>query len=287
MDWELYERYRATLLLMGVAFASFLLLFFQRTSFVRHLRTFLVVTTLPTERFLSDLKAPPNMETPAPAPLQATPPEGAETTAPVATVPSWGAEPEARRAVQVLNQENRRLRDLLGLREQRWPHAVAAHVAGRDPQRWFQEVVLDKGKLNGLAVDDPVVAIVEGREGLVGRVTEVADHVAKVMLIQDSLSAVASTIQGASAEDGVVEGSNSHDLFLKYLDRGSKAKIGDMVVTSGLGKTFPEGIPIGWVAELSLDPRQLFLQAKLHPTVQANQLHVVLVLSRTGRGINE
>ena len=55
MDWELYERYRATMLL-AVAFVSFLLLIFQRTSSVRHIRSALVSVTLPVERFLSRLE---------------------------------------------------------------------------------------------------------------------------------------------------------------------------------------------------------------------------------------
>ncbi|MFA5974991.1 MAG: rod shape-determining protein MreC [Elusimicrobiota bacterium] len=272
MDWELYQRYRATLLLLGVVFVSFLLLIFQRTSVVRHLRTFLVITTLPTERFLSGLKAPPEN---SPVTESSTP---SSVNEPLATVPSWGGPPEARRTVQVLRQENKRLLDLLELQERRWPHAVAAHVVGRDPQRWFQELVLDKGKRDGVSINNPVIAVVGGREGLAGRVTDVADHVAKVMLIQDSLSAVAATAFGVGAEDGVVEGSNSHDLYLRYIDRNSRIKIGDPVLTSGLGENFPEGIPIGWVEEIGLDPRQLFLQARLRPAVQTGGLHVVLIL---------
>lgn len=274
MDWELYQRYRATLMLAGIAFISCLLLVFQRASVVRHLRSFLVIATLPTGRFLSEWKTPP------------AGPDAAQEGAPPVIAPG-GAEPEARRAVQILSQENKRLRELLDLRERRWPRAIAAHVVGRDPRRWFQELVIDKGQAEGVAMDDPVMAIVEGREGLVGRISEAADHVAKVMLIQDSLSAVAATALGAGAEDGVVEGTNSHDLVLKYLDRGSRIKIGDPVVTSGLGKIFPDGVAIGWVQEIGLDPRQVFLQARLRPAVPANRIHAVLILTRASRGPGE
>jgi rod shape-determining protein MreC len=98
------------------------------------------------------------------------------------------------------------------------------------------------------------------------------------MLLQDSLSEVAATIPGANGEDGVVEGTNSHELVLKFLDRGSQVKIGDFVVTSGLGNAFPPGIPIGWVEGLEPDPRQLFMQARLRPAARSNQIRVVLVL---------
>ena len=58
MDWELYERYRSTLLLAGLLFVSSLLLAFQKTSSVQHLRTFLVSFTLPPQRFLAQVKGP-------------------------------------------------------------------------------------------------------------------------------------------------------------------------------------------------------------------------------------
>ena len=80
------------------------------------------------------------------------------------------------------------------------------------------------------------------------------------MLLQDSLSEVAASIPGADGEDGVVEGTNTHELVLKFLDRGSQVKVGDEVVTSGLGKLFPPGVPIGWVEEFEPDPRQLFFR---------------------------
>jgi rod shape-determining protein MreC len=93
---------------------------------------------------------------------------------------------------------------------------------------------------------------------------------------------VAATIVGERGEDGVVEGTNEHDLVLKFLDRGSQVKIGDLVETSGLGQAFPPGVPIGWVEGIEPDPRQLFLQAKLHPAARSNQLRVVLILAMNG-----
>src|SRR5439155_5705184 len=134
-------------------------------------------------------------------------------------------------------------------------------------------------KDDGLEVDGPVLADVGGREALVGRIVEASAHVSKVMLLQDSLSAVAATVAGDRGEDGVVEGANGHELVLKFLDRASQVKIGDLVTTSGLGKAFPPGVAIGWVEDIEPDPRQLFLQARLRPASRSNRLRTVLVLS--------
>jgi rod shape-determining protein MreC len=272
MDWELYERYRATVLLAGFLVVSSLFLAFQKTPAVQHVRAFLVRFTLPPQRFLAQLKSSssPSVEGGSPSPT--------EDSAPSALEAGGRSSDEERRKIHVLSEENSRLRAVLELKESRWPKAILAHVAGRDPQRWFQEIVLDKGKEENLQIDAPVLAVVEGREALVGRIVEMSAHVSKVMLLQDSLSEVAATVSGPTGEDGVVEGSNAHALVLKFLDRGSQVKIGDLVLTSGLGKAFPPGIPIGWVEGLEPDPRQLFLQARLRPAARSNQIRVVLVL---------
>ena len=271
MDWELYEQHRATLVFIGVAFLSFLLLALQRSSPVIHVKAFFVGCTFPAQRFLSQLTTAP---APEKAPVAPTPENTSETLPPG----SMDSHAEQSRALKVLSDENQRLTQLLELKRERWPRMLAAHVVNRDPQRWFQEILLDKGQEDGIQVDDPVIVLAGNREALIGRIVEVGTHSSKVMLEQDSLSAVAATVTGANREEGVVEGSNSHDLYLRYLTRDSQVKIGDMVVTSGLGEAFPEGIPIGWVQEISLDPRQLFLQARLRPAIASQPLRLVGIL---------
>jgi len=271
MDWELYEQQRATLVFIGVAFVCFLLLAFQRSSAVQHIKAFFVGCTFPTQRLFSQMTAASPAEKNV---VSATPLVDS-------LVPSVGTvdmHAEQSRALRVLAEENARLNELLELKRDRWPRLISAHVVGRDPQKWFQEVLLDKGQEDGVHMEDPVIAMAGSREALVGRIVEAGTHSSRVMLIHDSLSSVAAVVSGSKGEDGVVEGSNSHDLYLRYLSRDSQVKIGDLVVTSGLGKMFPEGVPIGWVQEMGLDPRQLFLQARLRPAIVSHPLRLVGIL---------
>jgi rod shape-determining protein MreC len=271
MDWELYERQRATLLFICVAFLCFLLLAFQRSSAVQHVKAFFVGCTFPTQRMFSQLTTITPVEKP---PV----PQPAEQEPLIPVTPSLDVHGEQTRALRVLAKENERLSSLLDLKRDHWPRLVSARVVSRDPQRWFQEIILDKGQEDGVQMDDPIISLSGGREALVGRIVEAGAHSSRVMLISDSLSSVASTVSGEEGEDGVVEGTNSHDLYLKYLGRDSKVKIGDLVVSSGLGKTFPEGVPIGWIQDISLDPRQLFLQARLSSAIDKHPLRLVGVL---------
>src|SRR5882724_5576408 len=171
MDWELYDRYRSTLLLAGLLLVSAVLFIFQRSSSVQYLRAFLVRFALPPQRLLTQLKAPLSPGRLAPDT------GGGESASPDAAALNAVVEGEDRRKIEVLREENERLHNVLDLKKERWPRAIIAHVAGRDPQRWFQEIVLDKGKEDGLEVDGPVLAdIGTGREALVGRIVEASAH---------------------------------------------------------------------------------------------------------------
>ncbi len=282
MNWELYERQRATLVYVGVVFISILLLAFQRTIAVQSIKAFFVSCTFPTQRLFARWGAPA-----VPGHIHTSFPDVSTGTlhgsSDTGTLP-FSAEGESgnvkTRNVRMLVEENTRLTNLLNLKRERWPNLLAARVVNRDPQRWFQEILLDKGQEEGVKVDDPVIAVVDQREALVGRIVEAGAHTSRAMLIYDSLSAVAASIVERNPADGVAEGSNSHDIYLKYLSRDSQVKIGDSVVTSGLGHMFPPGIMIGWVQDIQLDERQLFLQARLSSALASIPLREVGILIR-------
>lgn len=278
MNWELYEKQRATLVYVSVALLSILLLAFQRTTVVQSLKAFFVSCTFPTQRLFTHWGS----SSPAlPAlPMVTDVPAVNVSSDVVSALPSESQEVigERARALRVLKEENMRLTQLLNLKRERWPHLLAARVVTRDPQRWFQEILVDKGAEEGVRVDDPILALAGPREALVGRIVEASAHTSRAMLIYDSLSAVAATVSGENPADGVVEGSSSHDLYLKYLSRDSQVKIGDLVVTSGLGHMFPAGISIGWVQDIQLDERQLFLQARLNSALASGPLREVGIL---------
>src|SRR4051812_40393287 len=116
MDWELYERYRSTLLLAGLLFFSALLFAFQKTSSVQYLRAFLVGFALPPQRFLTQIKTPLLPSAPASQTFGET----------VSTETVTGFESfrgEERRKIQVLSEENGQLREVLGLKKENWPRA--------------------------------------------------------------------------------------------------------------------------------------------------------------------
>ena len=180
---------------------------------------------------------------------------------------------------QQLRQENDRLRDVLHFDRRRFPEAMACEVIARDPVHWFSGVIIDRGGRAGLEVGMPVIAFNEGRMSLVGRIEEVTQVSAKVLLISDALSSVSVAI-GPKSELAVLQGQDSDDLKLNFILPQAQIQPNDEIVTAGLGETFPPGIPVGRVASISSQTSMTFRQAVVQPYAPLGRLANVWVLKK-------
>jgi rod shape-determining protein MreC len=174
-----------------------------------------------------------------------------------------------------LAAESRRLQDLLQFKETISRPVTEAQVIGRDPSGWFESVIIDKGKNSGLKVNMPVV----DARGVVGRLVSVSANYAKVLLLIDQNSAVDCLIQ-RSREKGIVKGLSSGLCKLDYVVRPGDVVVGDVVVTSGMDRVFPKGIPVGEVVEAEDNPGEFFKDIKVRPMVDFAKLEEVLVIMK-------
>lgn len=154
---------------------------------------------------------------------------------------------------------------------------LSSELVGVDPSPWFRSVLIDRGKTHGVRSGMPVISEL----GLVGLVTETSTRAAKAMLVLDRQSAVDGIVQ-RSRSRGIVRGHGTDQLDFEFVVRGSNVRIGDVVISSGLGGVYPKGIRIGEVASVS-DPGSALLQtAKLAPAVDFGRLEQVFVMLRRG-----
>ncbi|MBI3998074.1 MAG: rod shape-determining protein MreC [Armatimonadetes bacterium] len=170
-------------------------------------------------------------------------------------------------------QATQRLERLLAFRQQSPGRALGARVIGRDGSQWFSVILVDRGALDGVRRNDPVV----GAEGLVGRVLTVTPTTAQVLLITDARSAVGVILQ-QSREAGVAEGQGQALLRLKYLSRAREIALGEVVVTAGQAGLFPRGLPVGTVVSLVREQGALYQEAAVRPAVRLDHLEEVLIL---------
>ncbi len=169
--------------------------------------------------------------------------------------------------------ENERLRKLVGFVEARDLDAKGAHVIGMPSSSWDGVVVLDVGAEDGIRTGMPVLA----EEGLVGQVVEVAPGSSRVRLLTDQRSGAAAYIQRTRGT-GVVRGSVHGALGLEFVEREAVPKVGDVVLTSGLGGVYPRGLVIGSVSSVDLRPNDLFPRVVVESRVRFSTLEEVLVL---------
>jgi rod shape-determining protein MreC len=168
---------------------------------------------------------------------------------------------------------NRRLQKLFQFKETIDYPVLAVQVIGRDPTGWFKSVIIDKGAISGLKIN---MAVVNAR-GVVGRLVSVSPNYAKVLLIIDQNSAVDCIIQ-RSREKSILKGFTSKICKLDYVVKTSDVVVGDKVITSGMGRVFPKGLPVGEVIGVGSRPGELFKEIKIRPTVDFSKLEELLVI---------
>ena len=178
-----------------------------------------------------------------------------------------------------IESENETLRRLLSFTQANPTHSykaaeVKGRVIGRDPSNFLSYLIIDSGSQQGIEKGMPVVT----ERGLVGRITDVGSNWAKVMLIIDPSSSVNALIQ-ASRATGVVAGQVGGSLVMKYIPQRDTVNVNDIVLTSGLGSNFPKMLIVGQVTAVHQRDIEMFQQADIRPTVDFNNLEIVLVIT--------
>jgi rod shape-determining protein MreC len=150
----------------------------------------------------------------------------------------------------------------------------AAAVIGRDPSPFLSYAIINIGSDQGLLPGMPVVT----DKGLVGRVDAVIAEAARVQLITDSASAVDVRLQSSNT-DAILDGSVTSDLSLDMISQDASVTVGDVVLTSGLGGSYPPNLLVGQVVSVRKLDYELFQQAVIQPNVDFNRLGFVLVIT--------
>ncbi|MGD0877311.1 MAG: rod shape-determining protein MreC [Anaerolineales bacterium] len=150
----------------------------------------------------------------------------------------------------------------------------AASVIGRDPSPFLRYVVINVGSNEGVLPGMPVVT----DKGLVGRVVAVIAEAARVQLVTDAASAVDVRLQASNTE-AMLEGSVTGELSLNMISQDAVIQVGDVVLTSGLGGTYPPNLLVGQVVSIRKLQSELFQQAAIQPNVDFTRLQFILVIT--------
>ena len=169
--------------------------------------------------------------------------------------------------------QGQRLSQLLETPEGLGSNHNVATVIGRDATQWSKVIFIDKGTEDGISENMTIASNL----GVIGHVIQVGSGISKVLLINDSRSAVDALFQN-SRIFGVVTGTGGEDCKMKYVPLEANVKVGDKVVSSGLGGAFPKGWMVGTVVNVVKKKQGLFQEITVKPSADLNRLEEVLVL---------
>jgi rod shape-determining protein MreC len=147
--------------------------------------------------------------------------------------------------IESLQAENAYLRKLFNVVEEESYSFTTAKLLSISVHPFSQTAVIGAGSDHGVAVDQVVIS----NEGLVGRVIEVSDNYARIMLVSDANSRIP-VVALSSRERGVMAG-NNYNARMLYMQEPDSLKPGEMLVTSGDGKIYPPGIKVGKIIQVS------------------------------------
>ncbi len=178
---------------------------------------------------------------------------------------------------QDLASENQRLKALLDLKEKSKISVLPARIIGRDPSVWFDSSIINRGSLDGVKLNMPVVT----NGGLVGRITAVSPLTAQVDLITLDKSGVAGVIGeiGSSNVLGVVKGTSKKDLLeMRYVAGSIDVQPGQIVYTTGQDGIFPAGLKVGEIIEVSSESASVPHKILIRPSAGIDSMQEVGVL---------
>lgn len=151
--------------------------------------------------------------------------------------------------------------------------SLVASVIGRDATQWSKVVFINKGTDHGVRENLAVVS----DAGIIGHVIQSAGQSSKVLLIVDSRSAVDALFQESRIQ-GVVAGTGGETCDMNFVPITAEVKVGDKVLSSGMGGIFPKGLVAGEVSSVIKKKEGLFQEIKIKPSADLSRLEEVLVL---------
>ncbi len=196
-----------------------------------------------------------------------------------------------RKQLAEVTLQNRELEQLKGLEQINTAgglddyQPVTARVIARSPSSWYQTFQINKGSSDGVRINQPVV----NSAGLVGKIKEVSDGNAVVMLLTDPEFGVSARSLDSGEPGSVAPAVGAAgDLRFELVPNAKEVRRGERIITAGtstsakvsdLTSLYPAGIPIGTVSRIETGEGELDRVIHVKPAAELRTLDIVEVLT--------
>jgi len=174
----------------------------------------------------------------------------------------------------VLEEENKRLRELLQSSVRLGERVVMAELLAVALEPFRRQIVIDKGQREGVYDGQPVV----DATGVMGQIIHVAPFSSTVLLVTDPKHALPVQINRNGLRAIAVGTGQDNVLLLENLPTNADIKKGDLVISSGLGHRFPRWYPVGTITSINMVRGENFSKVVLTPSAQLDQSREVLLV---------
>jgi len=173
-----------------------------------------------------------------------------------------------------LEAENRRLRSLLESAVNTPERVLIAELLTVDFDPYRHHILLNRGRQHGVYVGQPAL----DQQGVIGQIIRADPFTATAILITDPNHALPIQINRTGARTLALGTGHFQELELPHIPNNEDVKVGDVLVTSGMGGRFPRGYPVGTVTKVEFDPGSPFAHIVAKPVAQLDRIREVLLL---------
>lgn len=181
-----------------------------------------------------------------------------------------------------LRKENKKLKTLLEYKDSIKFNTISATIVGKDPKNYFDTIIVDKGKKDGVEKNMPVIAYQNSESGVVGKTIEVGMNFSKILLLTDNDSYISALLQ-KSGYTGLIKGKGlkKHYVSFIYVEKNALVNFGDRIITSGQGGLYPKGINIGLVVDVDNSKSGFYYnEIKVLPIINFSKLEQVFIIQK-------
>ncbi len=176
--------------------------------------------------------------------------------------------------LNTLEAENARLRDMLEARAQVRDRTRVAEIMSVDANPYNHSLVIDIGTQDGVTNGQALV----DADGVVGQVIEAGLMTSQAMLISDTDHALPVEVNRNGLRTIVVGTGKIDQLKLPFVVNNADIRVGDLLVTSGLGGAFPAGYPVAIVASVTRIPQEPYADVTAKPSASLGQVREVMLI---------
>ena len=181
-----------------------------------------------------------------------------------------------------IRKENERLRELLDFSNGTEEKNIASQIISRDLDDTYAYLTIDKGSINGIKKNMPVLAFQNGNRGLVGKIVQVGVFTSQVMPVYNINNNVSARIQN-TRDLGLVSGLGNPEspLQMRYIRKrvAPDLSFGDIIVTSGENDNYMRDIQIGTISKITVLDYNSSLNIEVTPIIDFSRLENVIVVN--------